>query len=40
MKISDTPPLFLNKPSLLPTPPFLWEKSELQLVSKISKTQT
>ena len=34
MKISDTPPFFKKKkknPSILPTPPYLWEK--------ISKTQ-
>ena len=27
MKISDTLP-FLKQPPILPTPPFLWEKSE------------
>ena len=36
MKKSDTP--FLKEPPILPTPPFLWEKSEPPIFSKISKT--
>ena len=38
MKISDTH-LFKNKSPILATPPFLWEKSEPPLFSKIFKTQ-
>ena len=38
MKISNTP-IFKNNSPILPTPPFLWKKSELPLFSKILKTQ-
>ena len=33
-------PSFLEQPLILPTPPFLWENSELPIFEKISKTET
>ena len=40
MKMNDMP-LFQNNPPVLPTHPFLWEKSEPALLFlKISKTRT
>ena len=45
MKISDNPPLFKKTPpifpTVLPTPPFLWEKCECHpFFLKILKTET
>ena len=39
MKISDIPRFFQTILLILPTPPFLWEKSEPPPFLKISKTQ-
>ena len=39
MKISDTP-LFKITPPILPTPPFLWKKSEPPFFRKFQKLKT